>query len=170
MRKRPVYIMLAGLPGAGKTTLRKTLVQVWHRDLRQLSTDDVIDAAAREARKTYSEVWAQEAKTATWVIGALKSDALQDAADIIHDQTNTTPTKRHDTLCDVPANYFKVCIVVSAREDVRQQRLLQRPGKVIPYEVDQNMQRMWRYPELREGFDAVIPSYLTSKVLRPWLV
>jgi hypothetical protein len=168
---RPVYILLAGLCASGKTTHRKAISGCWqHGTLVQLSTDDVVDIAASSVGKTYSEVFKDNIKPATWVVGKRRTHALEDGLSIIHDQTNTSATKRHDTMCDVPADYFKVCIVLSAREDIRQQRLLARPGKVIPPEVDENMRRMWSYPDLREGFDAVIPSYLTSKVLRPWLV
>lgn len=154
--RQPVFLLQAGLPGAGKTTLREKIVRAWPGPISQLSTDDAIDAAAKVSGKTYNEVFAGAIEEATEAFNFRLASLIELDASLIVDQTNTTAKKRRSVLARVPRHYLKVCIVSEVAEDERQRRLASRPGKVIPPHVDAAMRERWEHPTTDEGFDAVL--------------
>lgn len=181
MNRRPVYIVLAGLPASGKSTLRATLTQAWdvnaHRHafgspdiLYSLSTDDMIDWIAADRGLTYSDVFSNEIKNATECVKVKRRILVDRLCNIIHDQTNTTYKKRRSLIDDLPADYLKVCVPVHVACGMRRERLTSRPGKVIPAHIDNDMVNSWQHPDICEGFDVVVPPYLVQTALRPYFV
>lgn len=147
----PIFIMLMGLPGSGKSTLRKSIPS----DFLQLSTDDLIEDAACWKGLTYSEAFADEIKPATVTVNSAFRQAIKDGTSIVWDQTNLTRKKRRGVLTQLPSTYYTVLIQVQCDEDVRQQRLAQRPGKVIPAHIDASMRESMVEPIMGEGWNEI---------------
>lgn len=167
---RPIYIVLAGLPGSGKTTLRNEILAEWNADARGpmqvLSTDDFIERMALLPGNTYSEAFQAAISDAEGYLRQTREGAIRNGADILHDQTNATVKSRLRRLDGLPSSYVKVAIVCHVAEPVRQERLLNRPGKVIPPEADRFMREMWTPPTCAEGFDVVTAAFSWRDVLQ----
>lgn len=150
--KGPSFIMLMGLPGSGKSTWRAQ----FKGQCVQISTDDLVEDAAQWGGKTYSEVWPDEIKAATSAANAAFKAALKDGASIMWDQTNLTAKKRKKVLDQVPAHYHTVLVHVRCDEEVRQDRMKNRPGKEIPTHVDASMLSSMVPPSMDEGWDEIL--------------
>ena len=172
MEKRPVYITMVGLPGSGKSTLRNNICLSWAQsELVVLSTDDEIDRHALQEGRTYGEVFAEHIEPAQLKLRIEREKAIAQNQSIIHDQTHLTLKSRSRCIFDVPDCYYKIAIVCSVSEEVRQQRLLGRPGKIIPVEIDKRMAASFVYPKIDEGFyDGVYAAEQAMHVLRPHVV
>jgi tRNA uridine 5-carbamoylmethylation protein Kti12 len=166
----PLYLVLAGLPASGKSTLRQEIIDAWRGHLQRVSTDDYIDSVAKAAGSTYTAVFKIAIDDAERFANSARSGSLRIGNDIIHDQTNLTPGKRRKRLSDVPENYMKACLFVEIDEEERQRRLKSRPGKEIPDHVDHFMTLTWERPTLVEGWDIVAPGAMWRTVLDPWSV
>lgn len=162
--------MLAGLPGSGKSFLKAVIVDRFIGDLAIVCSDDYIDVAAQMANSTYSAMFQGTIKEAEQFMANVRQTAIRDRQSVIHDQTNLGAASRGRKLNGVPGDYFKVCLYVTVDEALRQQRLLQRPGKTIPQHVDDQMRAAWQEPTLTEGFDCVAPGYMFDTILRDRLV
>lgn len=147
----PIFIMLMGLPGSGKSTLRESIPS----DFLQLSTDDTIEGIAKGQGRTYSETFAEEIKSATVVVNDAFRQALKDGVSMVWDQTNLTKKKRRGVLSQIPPKYHKILIEVTCDEDERQVRLSGRLGKVIPPHVDASMKESYSPPDKDEGWDEI---------------
>jgi adenylate kinase family enzyme len=172
MERRPVYIVLVGLPGSGKSTLRNNICMSWAQsELIVLSSDDEIDRYALQEGRTYGEVFAEHIEPAQLMLRTEREKALARNQSIIHDQTHLTLKSRSRSIFNVPDNYYKIAIVCSVPEDVRQQRLLGRPGKIIPVEADERMVSSFIHPEIDGGFyDGVYAVGQAMRVLMPYLI
>ncbi len=148
----PYIVVLSGLPGSGKSTFRAQ----FKNDGVHLSTDDLVEDVAKWEGTTYDQVWEREIKQATSAVNAAFRAALKDGASIVWDQTNLTAKKRKGILSQVPSNYYKICIFIQCHEDLRQKRLVNRPGKVIPKHIDDSMLANVAVPTKDEGFDEVL--------------
>ncbi len=148
----PYIVVLCGLPGSGKSTFREN----FRSDGVHLSTDDLVEEVARWEGTTYDQVWEREIKRVTEVVNNNFRIALKHRDSIVWDQTNLTAKKRKKILSQVPKEYYKVAIFVQVHEDIRQERLKNRPGKVIPAHVDQSMRDSLVVPTTDEGFDEVL--------------
>ena len=147
------YVMLVGLPGSGKTTLRNFLLkQFW---MQPVSSDDGIEAYAEAHQITYTKAFPRAIKEATRTMWNAMSWCIQNQRSIVHDQTNLTPEKREEALRFIPDNYRRLVVVCEVPERVRQQRLHEREGKKIPSLVDENMQSVFAYPAISEGWDGI---------------
>jgi hypothetical protein len=74
---------------------------------------------------------------------------------IIWDQTSTTIASRAKKFCMLP-EYYTIAVVFRTPEmEELNLRLANRPGKVIPLEVLDNMIANWEEPTLEEGFDEI---------------
>jgi tRNA uridine 5-carbamoylmethylation protein Kti12 len=169
MQPDPIFIMLVGLPASGKTTVRRSIVDLWPRPIVQLTTDYVIDSLAAEHGSTYNEMFKSGIDQATKIMALWRQQAIMTRVDMIHDQTNLTVKSRARKLAGLPSCYRKIAVTVKVDEGVRIFRLGNRPGKVIPYYVDQEMQQSYEAPTLAEGFDAVVPVYLWRKAIRTYM-
>lgn len=148
----PYIIVLCGLPGSGKSTFR----EMFRSDGVHLSTDDLVEEVAKWEGTTYDQVWEREIKRVTQVVQENFRNALKHGDSIVWDQTNLTVKKRKAILSQVPEKYYKVAIFIQVHEDIRQQRLVNRPGKVIPPHVDKSMLDSLTVPTKDEGFDEVL--------------
>ncbi|QGH74883.1 zeta toxin [Bacteriophage DSS3_MAL1] len=149
---RPTFTMLVGLPGSGKSTYAAGL----SGDFTYLSTDALVEARAAELGLTYNDVWSDYIGEATRIVNEDFRAAVKAKRDIVWDQTNLSPKKRRRVLSQLPSVYRKVCRVISVNEEIRQDRLLRRPGKTIPAHVDKSMRESFVYPDKDEGFDMVV--------------
>jgi tRNA uridine 5-carbamoylmethylation protein Kti12 len=146
--------MFVGLPAAGKTTARETLQQVYGSIVA--SSDDYIEAMAKDAGKTYNEVFKSCVKGAETHVKSLVTYAVQNNKPLIWDQTNLTAAVRRKKLLTVPYNWKKIAVVVRCRDfDEWKNRLMSRPGKTIPVDVIQKMMTQFEMPTLKEGFTEI---------------
>lgn len=148
----PVILVLSGLPGSGKSTFREKFGD----SAVVLSTDDLVEDVAKWEGTTYDQVWEREIKAATAAVQTAFRAAIKDGASIVWDQTNLTAKKRRAILSQVPSTYYKLSIMVQTDEPTRQERLANRPGKVIPAHIDKSMRESLVVPTVDEGFDKVM--------------
>jgi tRNA uridine 5-carbamoylmethylation protein Kti12 len=171
---QPIYIVLVGLPGSGKSTFAEELLDCWSEDAdypATVSSDMMIEAYAANHNITYSEAFAipTVVKNAINHAKITRGIALKNNLSIIHDQTNLSAAKRIKLLADVPDNYIKACVVFQCEEEERQRRMSQRIGKVIPAHVDNFMKSSYEAPSIEEGFNYVVGSPYYKNVLSPWM-
>lgn len=157
----PSIIVLCGLPGSGKSTLRDSFRG---ENMVHLSTDDYVEQIAAFRGKTYDQIWSDEIGNATVAVHNQFRQAIHDKRSIVWDQTNLTPKKRKKILSQVPGDYYKIAIFVQVPEELRQERLKNRPCKVIPAHVDRSMQDNLTIPTKEEGFDAVLLWHSTTEL------
>ena len=162
---RPLYIMLVGLPGSGKSYIERQLrIKAWYIAPGGLAfacgvgTDGYIETCAERDGKTYTEVFNKYIDAATKEMAAARKSALKAAWNIIHDQTNLTIKSRAAKLADIPRDYIKIAVFCHVDEATRQIRIAIRPGKTIPPHVDENMRENLQIPTVDEGFDFVLYS------------
>jgi tRNA uridine 5-carbamoylmethylation protein Kti12 len=171
MTQAPLFCVLVGLPGSGKTTLRNKIREDWNCEhiLVTASTDDYIEVKAKMTGKTYSDVFSETIDEATRFNNETLQKAIAKRDCIIVDQTNLTSKKRRALLASLPKEYTKVAIVVECSEVARQDRLFCRPGKIIPSHIDALMRENFSHPSLDEGFDVVGDGVYWRKALAPYL-
>lgn len=150
---RPLFMMLVGLPGVGKSTYREdsdfgTFIHI--------STDDIVDTAAQLQGVTYDDLWEGMIGEATKAAAAKFSAAVKARDSIIWDQTNLTLKKRRGVLAQLPKEYVKIAVYFEIDEELRQQRVAARVGKHIPAYVQDSMIQSYTRPERFEGFDYVL--------------
>ena len=149
---KPSFILLMGLPGAGKSTFRAQFAG----QCVALSTDDLIQDVANFAGKTYDDVFEDQIKPATSQVQAALKSCIKDRTSIIWDQTNLGVKKRKGVLAQIPDAYHKAVVWITCDEAVRQSRLLMRPGKTIPAHIDKSMRENMTAPTLDEGWDEIV--------------
>lgn len=155
-QKRPVFALLCGLPGAGKSTIRAKVLRDWTNPHYVYSTDDIVVQRGMLLNQTYNEAFEHSIKAATRVANVNVHAAFLRGDDVLWDQTNLSAKKRKAVLQQVPKHYEKICIVVSVDEAERQRRLSQREGKTIPPAVDASMVKSWEPPTPDEGWALIV--------------
>lgn len=149
----PVFVMMIGLPGSGKSTKSKEL---WP-DYTRCSSDDYIDAVARRLGKSYSDVFKDEIANAQKACVMQQHRAFYDEENVVLDQTNLTSKTRIKKLDMVPHFYHKIaCVVTCSDVNELERRLINREGKVIPKPIIEAMMKTYEYPLPDEGFDEII--------------
>jgi predicted kinase len=154
---RPLFILLVGLPGSGKTTLAKKLREKAH--FHTASTDDYLQEIADADGVTYDDVWNKDtANTAEAHMWSKVKSAFATGVNVLWDQTNLSVRKRRKVLAAVPSNYMRVCAVLRCDDHERQRRLMNREGKTIPQSVDDAMITSFlaNTPTTEEGFHAIV--------------
>jgi len=154
----PLYLMMVGLVGSGKSTIVKQLCE-WDR-FAVLSTDDIIEEHAKKMGLTYSQAFNRvNQKHVRQEFNLRLKDAVDCNHNIIVDQTNLMASARAKKLRQIPDHYTKVCVIVSVSEPVREKRLRDRElseGKGIPDHVQSQMLRSYMTPSKTEGFDKLV--------------
>lgn len=150
-RKVPLAIILVGLPGSGKSTFVNEL----RGDFEVASTDSYIEKEAMRLGKAYTEVFSDTISDATRDMYGLVEQCFKHRVSVVWDQTNLGLKKRANILGIIPDGYVPIAVYFEIPEDIRQERLKNRPGKVIPEHVDKSMRDSYVRPSLSEGFLAV---------------
>lgn len=154
MTEKKEFVMLVGLPGSGKSTLRNE--KYWRKDgWAVISSDDYIEGVAAAYGKTYNEVFLASAKEATKNLWIALDAALKGNMNIVWDQTNLSVEKRKLILDKIPENYWKKCFVFEASRTERNRRCDGRAGKTIPWSVVDSMEKTYVSPTIGEGFDEI---------------
>jgi predicted kinase len=157
----PTLFMLGGLPGCGKSTYRKTLLNseiIEFNNCSNISSDDYIVVNAKIANQTYKESFNQIARIATNKMNDDVEYAISCNYNMIWDQTNLNTKTRKTKLAKIPKHYKKVAIwfdvdleIIFARNNERK-----AIGRDIPLHVLNSMIESMQPPIIDEGFDAVI--------------
>lgn len=154
MNMPKLYVMV-GIPGSGKSTWIKN--QEWAKDCVVVSTDEFVEAYAREQGKTYSEVFQEYMPTAIEMMMDKVAEAEAAGKDIIWDQTSVNVATRARKVRRLP-QYHKVAVVFKVpHPDDLIVRLASRPGKIIPLEVVADMVDKFNSEPVteEEGFDEI---------------
>jgi predicted kinase len=141
------------VPCAGKSTWIKN--QDWALGLTVVSTDMWVEIHAKEQGKTYSEVFKDYMPTAVDLMAKQVVFAREHEHTILWDQTSTTLASRSRKFNMLP-NYEHIAVVFrTPKLDVLKERLANRPGKEVPWEVVQGMIDNWEEPTIEEGFTEI---------------
>ena len=144
---------LIGVPAAGKSTWIKN--QIWALGLTVVSTDPFVEDYARLEGKTYSEVFKDYMPTAVDLMAKQVVFARKAGHTVIWDQTSTTVKSRERKFNMLPG-YEHIAVVFRTPDiDELKERLANRPGKEIPWEVVQGMIDGWEEPTEEEGFKEI---------------
>jgi predicted kinase len=149
----PKCYQLIGVPAAGKSTWIKN--QIWTLGLTVVSTDAFVEDYARECGSTYTEVFDDYMPRAVELMANQVVFAREHGHTVIWDQTSTTVKSRTRKFNMLP-DYQHIAIVFRTPElDVLKERLANRPGKEVPWEVVQGMIDNWEEPTEEEGFTEI---------------
>jgi predicted kinase len=149
----PKCYQLIGVPAAGKSTWIKN--QIWTLGLTVVSTDAFVEDYARECGSTYTEVFDDYMPRAVELMANQVVFAREHGHTVIWDQTSTTVKSRARKFNMLPG-YQHIAIVFRTPElDVLKERLANRPGKEVPWEVVQGMIDNWEEPTEEEGFTEI---------------
>lgn len=144
---------LIGVPGSGKSTWVAN--QDWAKDLPIVSTDNFVEAYAKEQGKTYNEVFKDYMPVAVKLMANQALICAANGLDVIWDQTSTTVASRKRKF-NTLTKYDHIAVVFrtpDAEELAR--RLASRPGKNIPDHVMNSMIAGFEMPSEEEGFKEI---------------
>jgi tRNA uridine 5-carbamoylmethylation protein Kti12 len=146
---------MIGMPASGKTT--------WRENYRKInssivaSSDDFIEEMAKEQGKTYNEVFAKMSKGGERYVNALASYCVKHQVPMIWDQTNLSVATRAKRLAFFPSQWKKIGVNVKCKNfETWKDRLMTRPGKIIPAGTIEHMMKTFETPTFAEGFDEII--------------
>lgn len=156
---KPLYIMLIGIPGSGKSTFRHNFIKE-HPDFVTISSDDHIESEMKKYNLTYQQYFNYMTREEwTDIHNNLKDktiEAVKKNKNIIVDLANLTKRNREKKTIYIPDYYYKVAIVfhVNLNEAINRDKT-RKISHEIPYEVIKNMYKKFEYP-IEEFFDEVI--------------
>jgi predicted kinase len=147
--------VLVGVPGSGKSTWIKN--QEWAKDIPVVSTDNFVEAHAKEVGKTYSEVFDEYIPIAVKLMANQALVCQANHLDIIWDQTSTTIGSRKRKFNTLSKKQYEFIAVVfkTPPDEVLKERLASRPGKHIPEGVMKRMIEGFDPVEESEGFKEI---------------
>lgn len=149
----PKCYQMVGVPGSGKSTWITS--QDWALPCAIVSTDKWVEVYAKEAGKTYSEVFEGFMPTAVDLMAKEVIAARELGRDVIWDQTSTTVASRRRKFNMLP-DYYHIAVVFKTPEaGALQKRLANRPGKEIPDHVITSMIAGFEMPTEDEGFKEI---------------
>lgn len=153
-------VIFVGLPGSGKSTAIKSLVDQYGEQVHVYSTDNLIEQWAADNGMTYNEGFEKYIKSATTAANNELSEAIRHKRTILWDQTNMSVKKRQSIIGRFPRTWTKNCMCwVPPRDDAEQaelaRRLLSRAGKTIPDSVMNSMRKSYEQPTAAEGFSRI---------------
>ncbi len=147
--------VLVGVPGSGKSTWIKS--QDWAKDIPVVSTDNFVEAHAKEVGKTYNEVFHDYMPIAVKLMANQALVCQANNLDIIWDQTSTTRASRRRKFNTLSPKQYEFIAVVfkTPPADELARRLAGRPGKHIPDHVMKQMIDGFDPVEESEGFKEI---------------
>ncbi len=149
----PRCYQLIGVPGAGKSTWIAN--QDWAKDIPVVSTDNFVEAYAKEQGKTYNEVFKDYMPIAVKLMANQALICQANNLDVIWDQTSTSVVSRRRKFNTLP-KYEHIAVVFKTPEtDELARRLASRPGKNIPDHVMRSMIDSFEMPTEDEGFTEI---------------
>lgn len=153
---RPQLYMLVGLPATGKSSWSASWPAMMHLPFSVISSDKVVEYLAKSYNLTYNQVFnAIDYNQIENIIFALAQECIKRGDNIIWDQTNLTPRSRIGKLSLFSeVDYFKTAVIFHTPE--HHDKWLNRPGKIIPEDVIENMKKTYLPPSLSEGFDNIL--------------
>lgn len=149
----PKVYVLVGVPGSGKSTWVAN--QDWTNNCAYISTDAIVEKFAAEQNKTYSEVFESFMPTAVDLMVDQVLLARLQNKDIIWDQTSTTILSRKKKFKMLPDYYHIAVVFKTPQKEELDRRLKNRPGKIIPPNVVENMIANWEEPTEKEGYKEI---------------
>ena len=150
----PKCYQLIGVPGAGKSTW--ITKQEWAKDCVVVSTDEFVEAYAKQQGKTYNEVFDAYMSLAVQLMADKVVKAREQGKDIIWDQTSMSIKSRKRKF-NMLRDYEHIAIVFTTPEpDELKRRLDSRPGKNIPDHVMKSMMDNFDMPTADEGFSEIV--------------
>lgn len=142
---RPTFIMLVGVPGSGKSTFAKDLVNT---KTKYLSSDAI-------RGELYGDENCQNDPSKVFSLMHQRTlEALREGYDVVYDATNITRKNRKTILEQLPVYVKKECIIVWAPIDVCIERDLNR-DRSVGEKVIIRMLRSFEAPFYDEGFESI---------------
>lgn len=145
---------LIGVPGAGKSTWVKN--QEWLQGVPVVSTDNFVEAYAREQGKTYNEVFKDYMPIAVRLMANQALICRANKLDVVWDQTSTTVNSRKKKFNTLPGYEHIAVVFLTPEPEELDKRLASRPGKNIPAHVMKSMIDNFEMPTVEEGFAEII--------------
>lgn len=149
----PKCYQLIGVPGAGKSTWIKS--QDWAKDIPVVSTDNFVEAYAKEQGKTYNEVFKDYMPIAVKLMANQALVCQANGLDVIWDQTSTTIASRKRKFNTLPGYEHIAVVFKTPEKEELARRLASRPGKNIPDNVMRSMIDNFEMPTEEEGFKEI---------------
>lgn len=149
----PKCYQLIGVPGAGKSTWIKN--QDWAKDIPVVSTDNFVEAYAKEQGKTYNEVFKEYMPIAVRLMANQALVCQANNKDVIWDQTSVSVSSRKKKFNTLPKYEHIAIVFATPDQEELAKRLASRPGKNIPDEVMQSMIKTFVMPTEEEGFKEI---------------
>lgn len=149
----PKCYQLIGVPGAGKSTWIKN--QDWAKDMPVISTDNFVEAYAKEQGMTYNEVFKDYMPIAVKLMVNQAKICEANGLDVIWDQTSVSITSRKKKFNTLPGYEHIAVVFRTPPRDELDVRLSGRPGKHIPKNVVDSMIASWEEPTEEEGFKEI---------------
>lgn len=143
------FIMMVGLPGSGKSTFAKKLVNgASENEMIHLCLDDI-----------YKERWRREQlpdrNAAVYENMAQRAvDALEQGVDVVYDCTGLNRRDRLSILGKLPADTEKIALVITTPVAVCKERNNTREC-VVPEDVIDHMAKLMSLPAFEDGWDKI---------------
>lgn len=157
--KEAEFIMLAGLPGCGKTYwAQKHMEANPLKNYLLLGTNSVIDQMKVmnvKRQRNYAERWQELISQATPIFNKLVEIAGKTPRNMILDQTNVYQNARRRKASSFADFGTRRCVTIVNDEDQLQQRTEKREreeGKFVPVHAVNQMRSNFVAPELEDGF------------------
>lgn len=161
-------VLLAGLPGSGKTTFRKDLIAALDADPVVISTDDIIiDIAQREGLTYQGAFLSIQGRNLAKDAYELTVYARKHGYPLIIDQVNPTVKARQKKLRWIPNNYWKVGVYCAVDRDTAAERIEKRGVHGASMDVHDKMREIFVEPTSQE-FDEFYTTKPTNWLVDQW--
>lgn len=152
---RPVFVLLCGLPGVGKTTYSR---RAQFDGYVRLSVDELLLKEMESNGLSYQETFNAHILQAQFEVMERLKVGVKNEDNIILDQLNLSPTTRRKKLLRVPPEiYTRVAVSLEEEPEVLLQRNKDRlnKGMGLPESVLKRYIDTYIPPAISEGFDEI---------------